>query len=74
MAVFDRDGDGTASGMEVGRTLAEAGLWHDSLGGSGGGSGSGPRGSEPGCSCSGCLIGVGVVVLALVLLYNLLAR
>ena len=44
MAVFDRDGDGTASGMEVGRTLAEAGLWHDSLGGSGGGSGSGPRG------------------------------
>lgn len=57
MGLFDRNGDGRADGMEMGRTLAEAGLWHESLKRQGGGGG-----SEPGCSCSGCLAAVAIAV------------
>lgn len=60
MAVFDRNKDGTTDSLEVGRTIAEGGLWVDSLGGGWNSSG-GKGGTEPGCSCGGCLMVVAVL-------------
>lgn len=70
MGVFDRNGDGATDGVELGRTVAEGGLWLDAARRSGG-----PGPSGPGCSCSGCLTAVLAVALLLgALLFSLGSR